>query len=250
MKRILFVMGCLLFLTTSVQAAEYSVTPLYWATDLHARARIEEKNVGEEIDFVRDLGMDDEDALGATVDIKLGLSNHFLFSYWSTGFDGNKVIKRTFDYDGATYVAGSRVRSSFDLDVIEFGYAFDLLNFETFRAGFMLNANYYGIDTELETIPFVQALSKAEKIDLVFPLAGLRFGISFMDKMVELSGQFAGAFWQGSGWWDTSVQIAYHPVENAAILIGYRAIHLDVSDDDDSANVKLSGPTVSATIRF
>jgi opacity protein-like surface antigen len=250
MKRFLSLLGCIMLLATSVQAMEISVTPLYWAPDLHAYARIEKDHVGDEIDFDRDLGMDDEDVFGGTVDITFGRSNHFILSYWTTGYDGNKVLERTFDYNGATYDAGDRVKSSFDLDVWEFGYAFDLLNFETFRAGFMLNVNYYGIDTALDTVPFDSVKSREENMDLVFPVPGIRVAMLFMDKKLEVSGQFGGLWWQGSGWWDTSGQLSYHPMENAAISVGYRAIHIDASDDDDSINLKLDGLTASATIRF
>lgn len=250
MKRVLCIAGFLLFLTTSAYAVEISVSPEYWDPDLEAEARIEKTVVGDKIDFMDDLGMEDENILGATVDIKLGRSNHFLLSYWSVGYDGKDTNrkKRQFTFNGVTYLSTDVINSSFDLDVFELGYAFDLINFESFRVGFMLNANYYALDMELNTDP--ATVNSEEKIDLLFPLAGIRFGIGFLDNKVQLAGQFAGLWWQGSGFWDASAELSYHPVENVAITAGYRMIHLDVSDDDDSANLKLDGPTISATLRF
>lgn len=248
MKRILCIMGCLLFLTGSAYAVEVSVTPQYCSPDLDAGAKIEKNNIGTEVDFVDDLDMEDEDILGAAVDLKLGRSSHVLVSYWSVGYDGKNTLTRSFDFNGRSYAVGSTVTSSFDLDAWELGYAFDLFNFESFRLGPVLNVNYYSVDTELSSnlIP----TSNREKSDLVFPFAGIRFGIGFLENKVELTGQVAGLFWQGSGFWDGSAQLSFYPMENVAITAGYRMIHLDVSDDDDSADFELDGPTLSTTVRF
>jgi len=39
-------------------------------------------------------------------------------------------------------------------------------------------------------------------------------------------------------------------MKNLGISAGYRMIRLDVSEDGDSAFLKLGGPTLSATLRF
>ncbi len=248
MKRILVLAACLVFLSVSAFAMEVSVAPVYWDPDLNAKAKIEKNNVGTEIDFTDDLGMDDEGIPGVSVDLKLGRSNHFIFGYWSVGYDGRNRLTRDFSFNGQLYTAGSTVTSSFDLDTIEFGYAFDLLNFESFRLGPVLQVNYYSVDTELKS-DLVTA-SNDEKMDLVFPMPGIRFGMGFLENKLELSGQFAGLFWQGSGFWDGSAALSYYPMKNLGITAGYRVIRLDVSDDDDSADLKLDGPTLSATLRF
>jgi hypothetical protein len=194
--------------------------------------------------------MDDEDVYGVTVDLLLGRSNHFLFSYWTVDYDGNKEITsaaEAFEFNGLLYGVGDRVRSSFDLDTLEFGYAYDLLNFETFRLGFVLNVNWYFAETELtsDVNP-----TNDDKIDLVFPLPGIRFGKAFLENRLWLTGQFAGMWWQGSDWWDTRAELSFYPIKNLGISGGYRAMHLDVSDDDDSANMKFPGFMGSVTFRF
>ena len=248
MPRIVSLVGCLLLAASVAQAVELSVTPIYWTPDLDANAKIEKNNIGTEVDFVDDLGMDDEDIPGVSVDLLLGRSNHFLFSYWSVGYDGKNTLTRSFDFNGQTYTVGSTVTSSLDVDTYELGYVWDVINFESFRLGPALNVNYYQVEAALRSnlLPTVND----EKFDLVFPMAGIRFGIGFLDNKVELTGRFGGLFWQGSGFWDGAAEVAFRPLQNVAVSAGYRMIHLDVSDDDDSADLQLGGLTVSATYRF
>ncbi len=253
MKRILTITGFLMFwLSATAFAVELSVTPVYWyEPNLDARVKIERNAIGQEIDLEENLDIVNENIPGVTVDLKLGRSNHFLLSYWSVGYDGRVTLtsNNTFDFNGTHYnVVGDTVSSAYDLDVVEVGYAFDLLNFETFRAGFLLNVNYYSMDAELSSVN--NPVTNREKAEIVLPLPGLRFGIGFLKNKVELTGQFAGLWFQGDGFWDGSVGLSVHPVERLDITAGYRRIHLDVSDDDDSANIKLDGPTIAATLRF
>jgi len=253
MKRVLAITGCLFFwLSAAAFAVELSVTPVYWVEpSLDARVKIERNAIGEEINLEENLNIVNENIPGVTVDLKLGRSNHFLLSYWSAGYDGRVTLTagNTFDFNGTHYnVVGDTVTSSYDLDVVEVGYAFDLLNFETFRCGFLLNVNYYSFDAEISSVN--NPVTNRDKADIVLPLPGLRFGIGFLQNKVELTGQFAGLWFQGDGFWDGSVGLSFHPIDKLAITAGYRRIHLDVSDDDDSANIKLDGPTIGAKLRF
>ncbi|MEK6777469.1 MAG: hypothetical protein AABY87_11440 [bacterium] len=248
MKRILVLAACLVFLSVSAFAVEVSVTPVYWSPDLSAKAKLEKSNLGDEIDFTDDLGMDDEGIPGVTVDLKLGTSHHFIFSYWSVGYDGRKTLTRDFDYNGQTYTLGSTVTSSFDLDSYGVGYAFDLLNSESFRLGFLLNVNYYSMDPELKSN--LLPSTNSQKIDVILPFPGIRFSMGFLENKLELAAQFAGLWWHGSGFWDGSAALSYYPMKNLGISAGYRMIHLDVSETNDTANLKLDGPTLSATFRF
>ncbi len=250
MKRILYFMGCLLILTTSVYAVEVSVAPVYWDPDFEADARIRKNNIGDTIDFQDDLGIDDESIPGVNIDLKLGKSNHFLFSYWTVGYDGKNTLTRAFDFNGETYALSTMVTSAFDMDVFGVGYVFDLLKFESFHVGPMLKVNYYAVETELKTNDPAIPLANEDKLDLVFPFVGVRFGINLWDDKLKLNGEFAGLWWQSSGFWDGSVELAYYPLEELAISAGYRSIHLDIDDDDDRANLKLDGPTVMLNYRF
>ncbi len=249
MRRVLlWGVACVLCLSTvTADAARISVTPFYFAPDLDVRARIEKNNIGEEIHFEDELGMDDEDVYGITVDLLLGRSNHFLFSYWTVDYDGDQVLSSGFEFNGRLYGAGDRVRSSFDVDTWEFGYAFDLLNFETFRAGFLLNVHWYSVETELTSDANPR---NEDSIDLLFPLPGVRVGKGFLENKLWITGQLAGMWWQASGWWDTRAELSFYPIKNLGVSAGYRAMHLDVSDDDDSANMKFDGFTGSVTYRF
>jgi hypothetical protein len=250
MKKSLWIAGCLLlWWSVSAYAMELSVTPQYWKPNLDANARIEKGGVGTPFDLVDDLGMKDEGIPGGTVDLKLG-SNHISLSYWTVGYNGRKTLTRSFDYNGETYTVGTTVNSSFNLDAWELKLASDLLDFGSFRIGPMLNANLYKIDTALDTndpsIPFNNRAS----VDLLLPLVGVRFGARFFEDKLEFGGQFGGLWWQGSGFWDGSAKLSFYPIKNFAIEAGYRMIHIDVSKKGDRANLKLDGPTLSATLSF
>ena len=185
----------LLMLTgATAQALEVSVKPLYWTPDLDVRARVEQNDIGDEIDLADDLGMDDEDIYGATVDLGVGRSSHFILTYWTVDYSGNETITRDFRFDGRPYTAGDRVRSDFEFDAYELGYVFDLINFESFYAGFLLQLNAFVIDTQLQS----SGLSGADKEDfnLIYPMPGIRFGYRFLNNKAELAGKFGGLWWQ------------------------------------------------------
>jgi hypothetical protein len=249
MNKILSWMICFLVATSiSAQALEVSVKPFYWFPDLDADIRIRKNSIGQRVDFIGDLGLDDDEGIpGVTLGLTLGKSNHFTFSYWWADYNEKfHTLPRTIQYKGVTYPSGSLVSSSLDLDTYETGYAYDLLNFETFKLGPILNVNYYSIDTVINS----GSVLNDDSLDLILPFVGLRCAKGFWDNRIELSGQFAGMWWHGSGFWDGAAELSYHPLENLSISAGYRAIHLDVSKDRDVANIKLDGATISATFRY
>jgi hypothetical protein len=252
MNKILYWTICFLVVTSvSAHALEVSVTPFYWLPDLDAELKIKRNKIGNTVDFVDDLGMDDDEGVqGGMVDLKFGRSNHFYLSYWSVGYDEkDHELTGTISYNGIVYPSGTSVTSSLDLDTFEGGYAFDLLDFETFRLGFLLNVNWYAVDSKINTLS-PSYIENDDKMDLVFPLLGVRSRMGFWGNRIQLSGRFAGLWWHGSGWWDGSAEISYHPYNNLSVAGGYRAIHLDASQDDDVVNIKLDGLIASLTYRF
>ena len=249
MRKIATMVAVLLVLAAATaHALEVSVKPIYWSPDLDTRARVEQDGIGDEIDLSSDLGMDDEDIYGATIDLGLGRSSHVILSYWTVDYSGNEVLGRDLRYDGRTYDAGSRVRSDFDFDAYELGYAFDLVNFESFYAGLVLQLNAFIIDTELRSN--LLPIPDEEDFNLIYPLPAIRFGYRFFNNKAELAGKFGGLWWQGSGWWDASAELAVYPIKNLGLSAGYRFLHYDISDDDDSINFKMDGFTASAVLRF
>ena len=241
----------LVFTSVSAHALEVTVTPFYWLPDLDAELKIKRNKIGNWVDFVDDLGMDDDEGVqGGMVDLKFGRSNHFSLSYWSVGYDEKEhELKQDIFYNGIKYSEGTRVTSALDLDTFEAGYAFDLLDFKTFQLGFLLNVNWYAVDSEINQLS-PEVIENDDKMDLVFPLIGLRSRTGFWGNRIQLSGRFAGLWWHGSGWWDGSAEISYHLKNNITLAGGYRAIHVDASDDDDVVNIKLDGLTASVKFQF
>lgn len=232
MRNIAVILAVLLVLAgATAHAVEVSVKPLYWSPDLDTRMRVGQNNIGDEIDLASDLGMDDEDIYGATIDLGLTRSSHVILSYWTVDYSGDEVISRDLRYDGRSYVAGSRVRSDFDIDAYELGYAFDLINLESFCAGLLLQLNAFVIDSELRSN--LLPIPNEEDFNLLYPLPGIQFGFRFLDNKAAVAGKFGGLWWQGSGWWDGSAELAIYPIKNLGVSAGYRFMHYDISDDDD-----------------
>ncbi len=99
MRKIATMAAVLLVLAAATaHALEVSVKPFYWSPDLDTRMRIEQNNIGDDIDLDSDLGMDDEDIYGATIDLGVGRSSHFILSYWTVDYSGDEVIARDFGF--------------------------------------------------------------------------------------------------------------------------------------------------------
>ena len=85
---------------------------------------------------------------------------------------------------------------------------------------------------------------------MAFPTVGAMLSvtpISALDVFAEVSGMTFGDFGHVV---DAEIGLRFIPIRFLTVSGGYRLFDLRVSNDDDFAKLKLTGPFVGASIRF
>ncbi len=234
---------------------QLDVQPRYGLADIDGEIGISSTNVTGQADL-KQMGLEEEGALGARVDFKWGLP-HFIVSGQSSEHDGDGTLSAEVSQGPITIPAGSNVSSSLDLALYSGLLLFDLLPTENFELG--LGGGVSVIDFDVSIVD--QGSGNTVQSDEVFLLpvvaanAGLKFGSFELALLVsgfhlsydDDSGTFvdgdALARWRFLGG-DSHVR--------ASLVAGWRQTLVDVDLDDGSdsieGDVELSGPYVGLEV--
>jgi outer membrane protein len=148
-------------------------------------------------------------------------------------------------YDGIT--AGADVRSELELEQLDLTLYYEILD------------NWVNLDLGLTVRDFSGELliqnrdnpgqSSETKAEAVLPLvyAAARFDLPFTG--VSVGGDANAIAYDGDSVYDFNVYGQYE-MSLLQLRAGYRQISLDYEDGDDNLDIELSGPFVSAGLRF
>lgn len=110
-----------------------------------------ETSDGTDVDLDRDLGLDEEDAIGY-----VGLTwrpwehHEFGIAYYGNDSSSTKVLERDISFDGEIYEASATVRSDFSVDAYEAYYVWWAASNENWALGPRLGLVWYSADMGLE----------------------------------------------------------------------------------------------------
>jgi hypothetical protein len=247
---------------TLAQDAAWEFEGRYWMPDLKAKAKIEKSNIGSDINFKSDLGIKEENFPEGRVIWNLGEDNLIRLFYTQANFKGDQTLTRSFDFNGKTYTAGTKVTSKLDLQYFGLGWIWQFLNMadEKVKLGTVLELKGIAGKASLDA----QALALNESADFIagLPTAGLALEISPFKQgkpydnenfwkstklYAEASGMSAGKY----GYFiDSEAGLKLVPFKYFSISGGYRYVSLKAENKPDYAKVELKGPFVGASIRF
>ena len=127
-----------LLLPVSSLAFEVGARGHYWFPSLDGNVQVDEVGlIGSNIDFDKDLDIDDENY--PCVEAFIGLGNHHLsLTYTNIDYSGKKTLSRDINFGGETYTAGALVSSSIEYSMLDLHYQYDILDLENILAGFSL----------------------------------------------------------------------------------------------------------------
>ncbi|MET0654051.1 MAG: hypothetical protein ABWY94_00560, partial [Pseudoxanthomonas sp.] len=111
--------------------------------DTEVRADGETSN-GTDVDLERDLGLDEEDAIGYVGLTWRPWERHELgFSYYGTDLEGTRVLERDINFDGEVYEASATVRTEFSVDAYEAYYVWWAASHDDWALGPRLGLIWY-----------------------------------------------------------------------------------------------------------
>ncbi len=254
LKKILLIIFLLVVFVSSgfAQEARVEFEGRYWVTDLDAKAKAVESNIGTDFNLKDDLGIKDEDYPEARVIWHTGPNSQLRLAYTQVDYSGAQDIARTIEFEGKSYTAGTRVNSEFDLKYLSFGWIWKFINIAEgkIKLGSILGVKGLYADISLEAPNLSPPVSESEQFFGGLPTIGVALDINPIKKVnlfAEISGLTAGEY---GYFFDAEAGLRIIPIKNFSIAGGYRIIDIKAEDDPDFVKVEITGPFVSATLRF
>jgi len=224
----------------------------YWITDLTAKAKVTESGIGTDIDFKADLGLKDENFPDVRFTWYTGPKSKLRLAYTQVAYSGAKNVERTIEFNGKTYVVGTRVITDLDVKYLRLGWAWQFINIAEgkVKLGTLLEAKGALVDISLDAPNLIPPIEESEDFIGGLPTVGVALDINphkIVNVFAEVSGIYAGKY----GYFlDGEAGLKIIPIKNLSILGGYRILDFKVEDDPDFAKLKISGPFLGATLRF
>jgi len=243
-----YLLLCLLLLFTACASPFIEVEARYWNPDLSLDGKVEENNIGADVDFVDDLGIDDEKFPGGSVYLYTGDSSFLRADYVPIDYDSDDIITKQIEFNGQIYTAGTRVLTDFEMRYLRLGWGWYFIDTDIVRIGSLIEAKIFDIDMALKAP--IAALDEAEDFVFGLPTVGGIIEVNPIDMLSiygEISGIMAGSY---GHMFDAQAGVKFIPIDYVTVSAGYRLFNIDVEVQDNEADLMLAGPFISASVRF
>lgn len=237
-----------LFLLPSCATHIVEVQASYWLPDLSLDGKVEENNIGQDIDFVDDLGVDDENFPGGRVILNMTDSSFLRLEYTPIDTDSDEILTKSVTFNGKVYNVGTRVLTDFEMRYARFGWGWYIIDFDMVRVGTLLEAKLFDLEMSLDA-PAVP-LNESEDFTFGLPTVGVIAEVNPID-MLSIYGEVSGIAAGGYGHMlDGEVGVKLIPIDYFTVSAGYRVFNIDLDVDDNEADLMLNGPFISGSFRF
>ncbi len=222
----------------------------YWFASLDASTRVESGSLpGTRIDLEQDLRVDDANIPEGRLTFSTGLNSKLRLAYLQGNFDGQTTLGQSIQFAGTTFGANTRVDTELDLYYGRIGWTWQFVAVPgIFKIGPLLELKGVVVDASIRSPG--SSLRESAVLPMAFPTVGGMLNvtpIAALDFFAEVSGMTFGDFGHVV---DAEVGLRFIPVRFFSVSAGYRVFDLRVSNDDDFAKLKLTGPFIGASFRF
>jgi hypothetical protein len=223
----------------------------YWVTDLQAETRVTTGTLmGTNIDLEDDLGVKDEDFPEARFSWYTGPNSEIRLAYTQVSYSGDRILGMAISFDGQIYNSGTQVNTDLDIHYARLGWAWEFINMfdDTLKIGSLLDAKYFLFDVSLDASS--QAVKESERFKVALPTIGAVMDYSPIEK-INIFGEVSGLPSADYGHiFDAELGIKFFPVKNFTIICGYRVIDMELENDPNYGELRITGPFAGATFRF
>ncbi len=244
------ILFCALIFAVPAAAQRFEVEGRYWFADAVNRARINAPQLFTEIDFERDLGLEDRGFFDLAVTVRPTSRQRLRFGFTPFRWRGDSQVVRTIQFGNRTYTVGTRVISRVDLNHARLGWSWQFIEAGEgrFRMGPLVEAHGLWFDAELQAPQF--QVRAADKRAVGYPTFGLALDAApyrALGVFAEASGVSLG----GYGYtYNGEAGVRVRPLGFLGISAGYRLFRVDPKFDPDYARIKVTGPFLGASIAF
>ena len=202
------------------------------------------------LDLKADLGMQDEDAVDYRLTFHTGPRSRVRLAYLGLDYAGDERVARTVEFDGQTYVVGTRVVSALSLDYARLGWTWQFVGNDHVRLGTVVEVKWVEIAAALRAPGLNPPVEEADSLSAALPTVGLAFDVT-PGRMLSVFGEVTGVAAGDRGHFlDGEVGVRLTPVPFLTLVGGYRTVDLRIEDDPDLAELEDSGPFFGFNLRF
>ncbi len=199
-----------------------------------------------------DLGVEDKNFPAGEAFVRIGRFR-LRAGYTPLNFSGDKVVTRTFRFQGQDFSGGHRVQSKLDMKTVDGEIGVDILRPEipvlaNVYVGLLAKVKY--IDGLVDVSDVTAAVSEKKDFKAPVPMVGAQGGIGILADWIRLDAKVAGIAYSGKHLYEGDVYASFSPFPFVKLQGGYRAIDFKFDDSDFKAALKIKGPYVGLQAAF
>lgn len=230
-----------------------SIEARQWTADPSGGFSVVGGGVNEAIDFERDLGLVEDDALEGRLVFRPSRRTMIRLGFLpELQIGGDNVVTRSITFVGQNFTVSERVVTDFTLEYGRAGFAWQFISASEgrFRLGPLLELKGFRGDLALSAPDAPVLLSETDRYEAAFGAAGLIAELE-IGKRVELFAEATEVVTGDEGDVnETEYGVRVLVLPKLMVVAGARTLKIDIEDDDESFEFDLDGVFFGAHVRF
>lgn len=206
----------------------------------------------QRIDFVNDLGIEQQRFRQLKVVLRPGRKHKFRFEYTPISYSAEGTIRRDVVFNGIVFPVALPVQTELSWKAYRFGYEFDFIYRDRGFLGLLLEAKYTDVEASLVNIisdEFARARAPIPAVGVI--------GRVYVAPNISITGEFSG-FKLPEGidedyrarYYDFDLYGTVNFTDHAGAQVGYRSLDVFYRIDSDEGALVLKGLYFGGVVRF
>jgi len=215
--------------------------------------------VGNEIDFVKDLGVEKTTFRQLKIVLRPATKHKFRFEYTPITYEAEKTLTRSFVFNGQEYHIGIPVTSEIDWKAYRFTYEWDFLYRDRGFLGMLLETKFTDVTATLNTTALDVSATEFTHARAPIPSIGV-IGRVYPASNISITGEFSGFSYHrdavlkaqdyGGKYFDFDLYGTVNFTDHFGAHAGYRSFDVFYKVKEDNGTMKLNGLYFGAVARF
>lgn len=230
------------------ETTHVEVGAMWWTPQ--PQITISSGDLSSDIDFVNDLGIENERFRELRVTLRPARKHKLRFAYVPIRyFEEGKVLNRTITFRGTTYNVNLPVNTVLNWDFYRFGYEYDFVSGRRGYVGVVADVKYNRLDAQLSSPIGSESTEQTVPVPTIGGIARV-----YLSDYVSVTGEFTGLSFDRTDFrgkfYDFDVYGQLNLSRNLAAQAGYRSVKVDYFVDADEGTLYLKGLYLGGMLRF
>lgn len=208
--------------------------------------------IGEEIDFVEDLGIEKKRHTQLRVVLRPATKHKFRFEYTPIKYSAEGEIRRTVTFNGVEFPVELPVATELIWRAYRFGYEWDFVYMDRGFVGLLLEAKYTHVEASLANVlqsEFIRARAPIPAIGVI--------GRGYVTPNIAITGEFSAFRLPDSidedysgKFYDFDLYGTVNFTDNFGVQGGYRSFDVFFRVENDEGSMTMKGLYIGGVARF